>query len=236
MVNISGFSTQQNVKNTVEEDKAGYTLLESGVYDAVIKCMYLQPIGSKQSQKAVVILNIGNKDITDEEVVLNTEGRNTQKKDETKLLPGFLKMNAFSYVTCGKELQELGFEEKDIKIYNKKERKEEVVRRQVAVELIGKPVKVGLQHAILSRQQEQNGVWVSTDRTYESNIVDKYFSVDGKTHSEMIQNKSPEFIDSWKTRFNKQKVNKTDKQVVPYIEKPESGAVSTTPTKSLFAQ
>lgn len=228
-----------NVKKdkTVEEDRAGVTLLESAIYDATIKCAYLEPIGEKRSQKMIVILKVKDKELTDEEVVLNTEGSNTCKKDPNKLLPGFLKMNALVYLASnGQELDSISFEEKDIKIYNRKERAEQVVRRQVATGLIGRPVKVGIQHAKLSRQQQQSGVWVDTDKTYETNVVDKYFDTTGRTHAESVAAKEPEFIHTWKNKFMGKVVDKTSKKAVPWIEPTGTSGSVTTATKSIFDQ
>lgn len=227
--------------NAVEEDKAGRQLLESAVYDAKIVCAYLQPSSNpaSKSQKLIVQLDVNGTTITDEETVLNVNGTNTWKNDPTKLLSGFLKMNAFCYVASGVELADIPFEEKDIKINSFQG--EQLVKRQVAVSLIGKKIKVGLFKATVNRKQNQGGNWVWTTATKDTNMVDKYFSEDGRTHSEMVKGTAAEFIHTWKSKYLGKHVQRLTKEpTVPWIEPTTTGtpanAAPTAPTTSIFAQ
>ena len=148
-------------------------------------------------------------------------------------------MNAFCYVASGVELADIPFEEKDIKINSFQG--EQLVKRQVAVSLIGKKIKVGLLKATVNRKQNQGGNWVWTTATKDTNLVDKYFSEDGRTHSEMVKGTAAEFIHTWKSKYLGKHVQRLTKEpTVPWIEPTTTGtpanAAPTAPTTSIFAQ
>lgn len=227
---IDAFSSN----NTVEEDRAGKVLLPSDIYEAKIKLAYLEPIGSEKSKKMCVILDIQDHSVQADETVLNRAGTNKTYKDPNKLLPGFLKINSLCVCALGKELKDISFEEKDIKI--KVKGVEEVAKRLVPVELVGKSVCVGIQKAVCSRQQKQGGEYVHTDRTYECNLADKYFSTEGKTHAEIKEGKEAAYCSIWLEKNKGKTFNKVPSNVVPFIEQTGIQASSGQPAKSLFDQ
>lgn len=225
---IDAFSSN----NTVEEDHVGKQFLPSDVYEATVKLAYLEPIGQEKSKKMCVILDVNGQTVQADEIVLNKTGTNKTNKDPNKLLPGFLKINSLCVCALGKELKDISFEEKDIKI--KVKGVEEVAKRLVPVELVGKLVGVGIQKAICSRQQKQGGQYVATDRTYETNLADKYFNKEGKTHSEIREGKEAGYMATWLEKNKGKTFNKVPSNAVPWIEQTGVQASTGQPAKSLF--
>ena len=230
---IDAFNT---TTEAVEEDRVGKKLLVSGVYQGTIKLAYLESVGSAGSKKLIVLLDVEDTEIKDSEIVLNSSGTNLCK-DGKKLLPGFLKMNAMCVCATGAELGKQAFEEKDIEIWENREKK--VAKRMVAVTLLGKQVLVGIQNAICSTSQKQGDTWVNTDKTYTTNLVDKYFGLNGKTHKEIVTNAEPVYIDTWKEKFEgREGINKVPANVKPYIANTPAGNLGGNgkPATSIFSK
>lgn len=136
------------------------------------------------------------------------------KDGEKQYLPGFNRFNAIALMTAGKEPAALTFEEKHVKIYNHAAKAEVPTPVQVAVELLGKKIYIGIEKHKVNKQVKSgnklaNGKdeYVNGPDSVEKNEVTKIFHFETKrTLKEAIAKlETGEFFDQWVDK-NKGKV------------------------------
>lgn len=136
------------------------------------------------------------------------------KEGEKQYLPGFNRFNAIALMTAGKEPAALKFEEKHVKIYNYAAKADVPTPVQVAVELLGKKIYIGIEKHKVNKQVK-NGEklpsgkdkYVNGPEAVEKNEVTKIFHFETKrTLKEAIAKlETGEFFDQWVEK-NKGKV------------------------------
>lgn len=123
------------------------------------------------------------------------------KEDTTKKqpLPGYTHVNDIAMMTVEKELKELTFEDKMVKVYDSDQQKEIPKSVPVAVELLGKQVKVALLQVRENKNVKQGNVYVPTAETRDTNQIDKVFhpTLDITMSEARGTDKKPEFMAAW---------------------------------------
>jgi hypothetical protein len=230
MTNLFGNAAAELQGTEKEKDVlGGRSLLPTGVYDGALDVAYITT--SEKGAKAFnLVLDIGGKKIRETVYVTNREGGVTYTKDGKKFpLPGYSLINALSKLTVGKEIPQLAFEKKLVKVYDFDQRKEVAKEMDVAIELSGQLVKVGIEnHRENKRAKDQAGNYVPTAEVREFNTITRVFHTQTKQTAAEYNAQGPaEFHDAWVKEFTGKVIDKTAKGAVA---QPVSGnTVAATP-------
>lgn len=200
-----------------EEDRSGYQLFDSKVYDATIKMAYLRKAESGTTG-LTLILDLEGKEFTKTIYITTKDGKTYTEKDGKKQnMMGFNLANSLAMVACGKPFAQLEDEERLQKVRNFAEKKDENVKVHVVVDLLDKEVKVGITRQKVNKQVKQNGTYVDTAEAVETNDIGKFFCAKKKflnmTATEMLEaqsddSKTAEFIEKWKEQNEGKVINR----------------------------
>lgn len=168
----------------------GFSLLESGGYDGVIKLAYVTD-SSKSSAKCVVtVVDYGGHEMTERTWVTSGKGDPYYERDGKKIpLPGYDTINSMCLVATGLGLADQDIEDKTIKVWDKDAGKEIEKSMPVITSLLGKQVTAGILKQVVNKQAQQGDKWVDTNEKREENVTDKYFHFDSKRTVAEIKNK-----------------------------------------------
>lgn len=191
----------------------GRSLLPTGLYTGTLDVVYLTKSQGGATAFNLVV-DIDGKKVRDTIYVTNRAGGVTYTKDGKKYpLPGYSLMNALAKLTAGKEIPQLVFEKKLVKIYNFDQRKEVPTEVDVAVELVGQPVKLGIEfHRENKNAKDQAGNYVPTAEIREFNTITRVFHVQtNQTAAEYNAQAPAEFMAAWVKEFDGKVIDKTTK-------------------------
>lgn len=193
----------------------GFTTLDSGIYDATVTLAYVGKSQSSDAQSVTVHYSVNGQEIRETYWITNKNGENfyADKKDKTKRhpLPGFTSVDDLCLLTTGFPLVEQNVEDKIVKLYNFEERKELPQNVPVLVDILGKPVTLGVLKQVVDKQaKDASGNYANTGETREENIVDKFFhSEQRKTVTEIkTQQDEAVFLDVWSKKNTGQTRNR----------------------------
>lgn len=204
MNNLFGNAAAELSGTEKEKDVlGGRSLLPTDVYDGKLEVVYItKSTGGAQAFNFVVDIN--GKKVRDTIYVTNREGGVTYSKDGKKYpLPGYSLVNALCKLTVGKEIPQLTFENKLVKIYNFELKKEVATEVPVAVELVGENVCLGIEFLRENKNaKDQAGNYVATAETRDSNVIARVFHTKtGQTAAEYDAQAPAEFKGLWLKEF-----------------------------------
>lgn len=238
MANLFGNAASELAGSEKEKDVlGGRVLLPTGVYDGTIDVVYITKSPGGASAFNLVV-DIDGKKVRDTIYVTNRAGGVTYTKDGKKFpLPGYSLCNALAKLVAGKEIPQLDFEKKLVKIYNFEQRKEVPTEVEVAMELVGQPVKLGIElHRENKNVKDQAGNYVPTAEIREFNTITRVFHAKTcQTASEYNAQAPAEFMALWAKEFDGKVIDKTAKG--PVAPAPVSSGSAPTPASgkpSLF--
>jgi hypothetical protein len=164
------------------QDRLGgnFGAVESDIYDFVVTQFYAGK-SAKGANFIQLIAKDGDREYREQIYFTNKDGQNyfLNKDDKTKKvpLPGFTTVNDICLITTGKELHELEFEDKMVKVYDADLKKEAPKSVPVAIEVIGKHVKLGVIKTLENKsvKNDSTGDYEPTAETREVNSTDKVF-------------------------------------------------------------
>lgn len=246
MSNPFGDSIVNNTGKEVAGEKdtlGGFRVLDSGVYDFTISAAYagMADSGAK-SMTYVGKLADGSEFSFTEWVTAGTakggKSFTVNEKGEASYLPGFNRANAIAMLTLEKGLGDLVFSAAIIKKWNKAAQAEINTEVQMASELIGKTIALGIQKQIVNKQAQNKTTnkWEDTNEKRETNEVDKIFQVGTRrTLQEALAKQAEgEFVTKW-IEANKEPRNRF-KEVANAPGAATGGApTGDKPTTSLFS-
>lgn len=217
----------------------GFGKLPTDIYTGVIKQFY----GMKSSggaQGVVLIIDIDGQEYRESIYATNKKGENFYQKDgKNYQLPGFITLNDIALCTVGKQLNELEWEEKQVKQWDFDKKAEVIKAAEVAVELIGQTVTVAIVNTLKNKQEKNAaGDYVDVAGDREENHIEKVFDTDSlMTVREAIDKKeSAEFHPQW---LEKNKGVQRDKRSIKDGQAagnagapPKSGGASSAPPTS----
>lgn len=224
---------QYNEEIQQEKDTlGGFSLFESGIYEAIIKYAYLS-----ESQSGAGAVNfefdIDGKTYNETIYVTNSEGSNIWNKNgKSGYLPSFLTADGISLFATNQSLFEQKETTKEIEIYDKDAGKKLPTKVPMLLDLIGKKVKLGIiKEKVFKQEKDANGKYVDTPETREVNKIDKVFSAkDNRTIPEVREGvEEAQFYNDWLAKYENQIVDRTAGKTPP---KPLN---TMQPKKSLFA-
>lgn len=179
---------------------AGFSILESGVYDATIKTAYA---GSAKSGalSVTVVCDIRGQEYS-ETIYITTKNKEPYYIDAQRkkhFLPGYNIINSLCAITTGKGLKDMESEEKVLNVYSPLEGKQVPTPVPVLTELMGKRVTLGILHEIRNKAvQNAMGVYEDTPETREENRINAVFDVDThQTLNEKTDGKDSTFYVKW---------------------------------------
>lgn len=141
-------------------------------------------------------------------------------------LPGMQLANEISLIATGKPLGDLSAEKKVIKLRNWTTQQDEPTEVDCIVELLNKPVLLGLEKVQENRRvQTTPGVYVETPEMRTFNDIQKVFFPTGHTITEKSANADAEFVGRWKAKFSPEYVNNKYKAVAGGDPTPSSDAL-----------
>jgi hypothetical protein len=214
MANLFGNAASELAGSEKEKDTlGGRVLLPTGVYEAIIDVVYLTK-SAGGANAFNLVLDIGGRKVRDTIYVTNKQGGVTYTKDGKKYpLPGYSVCNALAKLVAGKEIPQLEFEKKLVKIYNYDQKKEVPTEVDVAVELVGQPTKVGIElHRENKNAKDQAGNYVPTSEIREFNTITRVFHAQSnQTASEYNAQAPAEFMEMWSKEFTGKVIDKTAK-------------------------
>ncbi len=205
---VEGYDAAQ----ATEEDRTGggRKLLESGIYDAVIKHAYFQKSSKSDALSLNLEFAIGEQKLREQIWFTNGKGgvKYPDKKDNNvmKFLPGFITADTLTWLaTEGKTLEQVqkSVQKKTINLYNFQERKELPTDVDMVMDLVGKPIKLGVLHSKVNKQQKNDSnQYEDINEALELNQVDKYFHAKtGKSRSEIQAKGEAKFIKTWEAQW-----------------------------------
>jgi len=181
----------------------GFGAIESDIVTGVVKAFYAgKSTGGAHSITAVVTLE-GGKEYRETVYITNKKGENffLNKNDTSKKvpLPGFTIADDFCLATTGLPLADQVFEEKVLNIYDYDARKELPKGVQVAMEVVGKTISLGVLKELHNKNEKKGDEYVATAETVERNAIDKVFHTESKKTIVELKNGAEEaqFWDKW---------------------------------------
>jgi hypothetical protein len=159
---------------------------ETGAYEATVKLVYAGKASSSNAQSLTVLLDMGGQEYRETLWVTNKNGENffLDKQDKTKKvpLPGFTIADDLCLLTTGMPLSEQTFSEKVVNIYDYDAKKEVPTNVHVLMDLIGKPVIMGVvkQTVDKTKKNDNTGQYDPTGETRDENVIEKVFHAESK--------------------------------------------------------
>ena len=181
----------------------GFKLRESDIYTGVIKAFYSGK-STGGAHCVTVIFAEGEREYRETIYITNKKGENWfPNRDNPKIkvpMPGFTIINDICLATTGQALADQDWEEKTIKLWDKDAGKELPKAVDMAVDVIGKEVSLGILKELHNKSEKQNdGSYEDTYETIEKNAINKVFHTESKmTMAEALaQKEEAEFWDKW---------------------------------------
>jgi len=224
----------------VESDRLGGSfLLDSNVYDMGIDLAYFDV--SKGGATSLTFHFKGKNGENLRQTFWVTSGKAKgatnyylDKDGNKQYLPGFSQANSICKLASGKDMGDLTTEAKTIKIWNGELKKEAPTERQVATELLGKEITLGVLRQIVNKSVKgDDNKYHDTNDSREENEVEKAFrATDHLTNAEIAAGETEAvFYDKWKEK----NVGNTRNKFKEVAGEAGSGSTSGGQAKSLFA-
>lgn len=215
----------------------GFTSLESGIYPAMVKALYVTE--SKSGAMALnLIADINGREYRETIYITNKDKQNyyLSKKTGKKVpLPGFTTIDDLCLCGIGKHLSETSDPQpKTIKVYDFDAKAEILKEVPMVTDMIGAKVLLGILREIVDKNTLQGNEYVPSGETREQNTINKVFhSETHKTVPEATQGKEKaEFYDKWIAKYEGKTIDRSTKGVGKTVAKP---APAPAPKKSLFS-
>lgn len=214
------FSNASSDLTGVEKEKdilGGRSPLQTDVYEGKIIVAYITT-SAGGARAFNFVIEAGGKTLRETIYVTNRQGAVVYVKDGKKYpLPGYSLVNALTKLTIGKEIPQLTFENKLVKIYNFDLKKDVPTEVPVAVELTGEAVCIGIELIRENKQQkDQAGNYVDTAEIREVNSITRVFHTKtGQTAAEYDAQAPAEFKALWLKEFKGKVRDKTNKALTP---------------------
>lgn len=226
--------TTQGIEAPKDSLGSGFSVLESGIYRAKIKAIYITR-SKNGAMAANVVADVNGREYREQLWVTNTNGENWYKNKQTGhkvFLDGFIQLNDICLCATGKELRDMETESRVFNIYNFESKSEVPTEVPTIIELMGKEVLLGiLKETVNKRVKDAEGNYVDSPETRDENHINKIFHAEKRlTVNEARAGKSePEFYTKWLER-NEGKTRDRSKTV----SKTTSAPAAKQPTRSLF--
>ena len=216
---MSEWELPANVQTTTIERIGGGYAWESGVYDTVIKMVYMNQSASEAVSFNVILENSAGKELKESFWIKSGKAKGNKtyytkdKKDYP--LPGYSVANSLCVAATGDSLAKCmaTAEKKTINIYNSEQKKEAPTERPVLMGLQGKPVKVAV-HQVTEDKTAKNATTGTYEPTGASKTVNecKFFgNMAGQTAEEILSGTDGVMFNKWAEKNTGNVIDKTSK-------------------------
>ncbi len=189
----------------------GGFIKNSAIYDATIKYAYGSE--SQTGAKAVNFEFVLEDGSTYRQTIYVTSGKDkgqkpySEKGGKKTPLPGFSLADSICLITTGKSITAIQPEDKTINVYDFDLKAETPKSVPMLMELLGKPVKIGIVRKVEWKRKKVDDKWVDTDEEREFNEIHTAFHPTALvTVSEAKAGKKSaeeaEFYKAWKEKFD----------------------------------
>lgn len=225
----------------------GFGAVESDIATGIVKAFYAGKSAGGANSITVVVTLAGSKEYRETLWITNKQGENffLNKQDKTKKvpLPGFTVADDICLATTGLPLADQPFEEKVLNIYDFDAKKELPKGVQVAMEVVGKEVSLGILKELHNKTEKKGDEYVDIPETRELNVIDKVFHTESKKTVVELKNGAEEaaFWDKWlennKGKTRDRRSIKDGQAGTSSKTAPKAGETSAAPAKkSLFGK
>lgn len=159
----------------------GFKVFDADIYEATIK-MALYHKSDSGARAISFEFQLPGGDTYKEDIYFtNSEGKHKYKPKDAKgdtmrLMPGFVTVYNICMISTGMGLDKQFTENKTVKVYSSKEKKEIEDERPVLVNLLGKKVALGIRKVLENKQEkDQNGKYQTVAGTRETNKIHTVF-------------------------------------------------------------
>ena len=199
-----GFFDNVQVDNNAQqdEDKIGYSPIESGIYKATIEMAngVVSAGGARGLRLAFKLIVEGKERTLTETFWFTTKEGKTfsidKKTGDRRMLGGYNHAQALAVLLCNKDFMQLPMEERLIKI------KDDPEKVPVFVNLLNKQVAIAVLKVKENARAQVNGEYTNTNEVRYTNSIEKIFDEKGFTHKERKDGtEQPEFAKQWKERW-----------------------------------
>lgn len=205
MSNVFGNLTNDGLEQA-QDRLGGYAPFETDAYDATIKLAYAGKSDGGANSLSIVAETADGREYRETLWVTNKKGENwfLNKQDQSKKvpLPGFTVAEHIALCTVEKPLSQLLFEEKVVNLYDYDQKKDVPTNVQVATELLGKIVTLGIVQSTENKNVKSGNDYVPTAETRQVNSIDKVFHTPTKLTMVEVENNISvaAFYPSWVER------------------------------------
>ena len=204
----------------------GFGVLESGVVDTTIELAYVTVADGGAKALNCTFKTTDGRTLRQQFWMTSGTAKGclpyfvNQKTLEKKFLPGYTIASHICLLAAGKRIATLPTEDKVINLYSYKESKEVMTKVDMVVDLLGKPITLGVIKQLVDKtkatgETDANGkaVYVATGETRAENEVDKVFRTrDGLTVAEITAKATEaKFKGQWAAKWEGQVRDKSTK-------------------------
>lgn len=194
----------------------GAGALDSGLYNMICDMAY-----GEMTDSGAIMVHMSFQDAEKRQLKIRECVRSGSSKGGSQFyvkdgkqhyLPGFLTVRNICLLACGKELGSIATEKRTIKVYDFEQKKEVPQEKDVMIELLGKPITLGVVKEIVNKKEKVGNEYKTLPETKEENSVSKVFRAsDGLTVQEIKAGvTTPEFRDKWIARYKDAVIDKTE--------------------------
>lgn len=198
---MSIFSNMTDDSIEAPKDSVGYSPLESDIYPAVIKAIYITK-SKNGAMAANLVADIGGRDYREQLWITNAKGESfyKDKAGKKRYLPGTTVLNDICMCGIEKPLNQMDTEDKVFKIYDYEAKTELPKTVPTMTELAGASVLLGIVKEVVDKNvKDDDGNYVPSGETREVNVIDKVFHL--PTHKTVFEVKEgrekANFYDTW---------------------------------------
>jgi len=230
--------TTDNLEKNEAIVGGGYTPLDTNVYPAVVKIMYVGKAASG-ANNITVIADLNGREYRETIYITNKAGQNFYEKNGKKFsLPGFDVINDMCLFALEQGLSEVDFEEKVVKVYSKDAKAEVPTPVQAIAGVAGKQVLLAIARETHDQTALVNGAYEPTGETVDKNFIKHVFHPEtGMLIAEYQRKmKEPVFRDAWIDANAGKVYNKAKGTAGAKTGVASAQAAAPKPAKSLFSE
>ena len=210
MSKLANLTVQEDIKESANTLGGAFGALDSDAYLMTIEAAYLGKSESGAQSLSIIAKTQEGREFRHTLWMTSGTakgGKNyyEDKDGNKKYLPGFEMARHLALLAAGKELSDLDFEERVIKLYNSEAKKDMPTPVDMAVDLVGQQVYLGIMKQVVDKTQknESTGAYEATGETREQNEIAKIFRAEDQLTVQEItggQEDTP-FFHGWVEKY-----------------------------------
>ena len=205
---LAKLTVEDDIKEEVDSLGSGFVLLNSGLYEGIVKLAFISTADSEALALNVTIQREDETEVTQQFWMTSGKAKgckNYYEKDGVKnYLPGFLLANSLCQLTTGKGISELETEVRVVNLWNKDAKAKIPTKVNMVVDVLNKPIVFGIIKQTVDKNAKNDaGMYVATGETREENEIDKFFRAEDRMTVAEIKAKADVavFADTWATKW-----------------------------------